>query len=168
MALIVEDGSNVANANSYAELAYIKAYAQLRGITLAADAVIENQVALAMDYLESKRNNYQGLKTYPDQSLQFPRNYLVIDSNEFPNNAIPKELKNALSQLVIEIENGISILPTINEAPIKRETVGPITTEYAVNPGTGLEPIIFSVEALLQPLFKNSTSSGFGVKFMRV
>jgi len=167
MALIVEDGTLVANANSYASLATIKAYAALRGITLGTDPVIENQAILATDYIESKRNKFQGLKVLSTQALQFPRIYLVIDDNEFPENEIPKELINAECQLVIEQQKGIELMPTINEAPIKKEVIGPMSTEYAVSEGNIFEPALLAVDALLQPLFKN-VSSGFSIKTIRV
>ncbi len=169
MTLIVEDGSIVANANSYADLDYIKAYALARGATLSIDdAVIEQQVAIAMDYIEGKRNEYQGIKVDSTQSLQFPRDYLIIDGFDFDSTSIPKELKNALSQLIIEQTNGIDILPTSDEPAIKKETVGPISTEYAVNIGSIIKPSIPAVDLLLAPLLKNVSTSGFALTTIRV
>jgi hypothetical protein len=121
-----------------------------------------------MDYIESKRNRFQGLKVSELQCLQFPRNYLVIDGYSIASNVIPKELKNALAQLVIEQFNGVNILPTITEAPIKKETVGPLSTEYAVNPGDLSSLSITAVDNLLEPLFKNVSSGGFSLTTMRI
>jgi hypothetical protein len=167
MALIVEDGTIVANANAYADSDFIKEYALARGVTLT-DATIETKAIIAMDYIESKRNEFQGIKVSNLQPLQFPRLYLVIDDNQFPANQIPIELKNALSQLVIEQENGINILPTANKAPVKKTTIGPISKEYAVNPGEIFEPIIKSVDILLEPLLKSVSKSGFKLSTLRV
>lgn len=168
MSLIIEDGTIVINAVAYADLTYIKAYATARGITLGGDTVIEQQVLIAMDYIESKRNRFQGLKVSEFQSLQFPRNYLVIDGYAVASNVIPKELKNALAQLVIEQFNGVNILPTVTEAPVKKEVVGPITTEYAVNPGDLSNLSIPAVDNLLEPLFKNVSSGGFALTTLRI
>ncbi len=163
MTLIVEDGSLVANANTYASLNDVKAYALARGLILADDAQTTINIIKSMDFLEAKRKDYQGSKVDITQSLQFPRTALVIDDSDFPNNAIPQELKSALCQLVIELSNGVDLLPTITEAPVRMETVGPIVTEYAVNPGEARSPIMFSVDSLLAPLLKSSQFSGLRI-----
>lgn len=168
MTLIVEDGSNVTNANSFCDLTFIKQFANDRGITLGSDAVIEDQSFKAMDYLEGKRKEYQGIKTYPDQFLQFPRMYVLIDDLAFPQNSIPIELKKAQSQLIIEQTNGVNILPTMSDAPIKKETVGPISTEYAVSNGDINQPVLTAVDLFLQPLLKVQSSSGFALTTIRV
>jgi len=167
MALIVEDGTQVAGANSYASLDTIKAYAVARGVTLGIDSIITTQVLKAMDYLEGKRKDYQGNKVAVTQSLQFPRINVVIDDFEFPSTSIPSMLIQAECQLVIEQSLGIDFMPTMNEPTIKSETIGPIKTEYAVNPGAIFEPFSYAVNALLEPLFK-SGSNAFGVTFLRV
>jgi len=79
---IIEDGTIVTNANSYVTLAEIKAYATARNITLGTDPVIESQSVLAVDYLESKRTQYQGSKVSELQELQFPRYNVKIDGFE--------------------------------------------------------------------------------------
>lgn len=168
MALIVEDGTIVANANAYADLNFIKAYALARGVTLIDDVALESKTIIAMDYIEGRRNEFQGIKVSNLQSLQFPRLYLVIDGNQFPANQIPIELKNALAQLVLEQGNGVNILPTLKEAPIKKESIGPLSTEYAINPGQILQPIITAVDILLEPLFTNVSKSGFKLTTLRV
>lgn len=168
MSLIIEDGTIVSNANSYVTIAEIREFALQRGISLPVDdADIEILSTKAIDYLESKRNEYQGIKVINSQSLQFPRMYLVIDGFDFPSWEIPSELKKAQSQLILELHNGINVLPTFSEAPIKKETIGPLTTEYAVGVGEILEPTILSVDALLKPLLKEQ-SSGFSIKTLRV
>lgn len=86
MTLIVENGTNVPNANSYADLTYIRAYALNRGVTLSVvDADVEAMVFKSMDYIESVASNYQGTKTYTaptytPQSLQFPRSAILYQS----------------------------------------------------------------------------------------
>lgn len=167
MALIVEDGSLVASANSYVSLVDIKAYAVNRGVTLGADSVIEAQSRKAIDYLEGKRSEYQGNKITYNQALQFPRYNLYIDDFEFPYDAIPNELKNAQCQLIIEQSLGVNILPTQSDPAVKSETIGPIKTEYAVNAGSLFEPHLLSVDLLLKPLFKTA-SSGFSLNVVRI
>jgi len=167
MTLIVEDGSIVTDANSYVDLDTIKAYALERLVTLGTDPVIESFAIKAMEYIESKRDQFQGLKVSGTQSLQFPRYYLEIDGYEFPSDSIPNILQKAQCQLVIEQTNGVDIMPTNTEPAIKKEVVGPITTEFAVSTGSYFEPFISSVENLLKPLLKQA-SKGFSISTLRV
>ena len=168
MALIVEDGSVVTNADSYVSLAEIKAYATLHGVTLGADSAIEIQAHFAIDYLESKRLLYQGTKVSEDQELQFPRYFVQIDGFDISETSIPKCLKNAQCQLILEQAAGVNLMPTQTEPGIKKETIGPMSTEYAIANGAINEPILLAVDALLQPLFKNTASSGFSIRSVRV
>jgi len=166
MTLVVEDGSIVANANCYADLATIKAYATARGIALGTDTVIEQQVIKAIDYLEGLRNRFQGNKVVSTQCLQFPRQNVWIDGFEILETVIPNELVKAQCQLVCEQANSIDIMPTQSEPAVKKEVIGPIETEYAVATGTITTPVMTAVDALLEPLFKNN--SGFTLTTVRV
>ena len=167
MALIVENGTGVAGANSYATTDAHRAYAAARGVVLGIDADIETKNALAIDYLEGKRNKFSGSKVNPLQALQYPRYGVSIDGYAMEQTYIPLELIKANSQLILEQQNGVNIMPTQNEPSIKSESIGPIKTEYAINPGSFFEPFIASVETLLEPLYK-SGSTGFGLQTLRV
>ena len=168
MPVVVEDGTIVANANSYNTLAELREFALARGIALSAvDATLTKELTLAMDYLESLRDKYQGIKISQDQPLQFPRIYVIVDGFAVPSDEIPALLKQAQCQLVIEIENNVDIMPTFLEPAIKKETIGPISTEYAVSNGSYFEPFMSKVDSLLKPIFKN-VSEGFTIRTMRV
>ena len=168
MALIVEDGTLVLSANSYRDLDDIKAYAEARGVDLGMDDdAIEVWSNKAIAFLESKRKEYQGTKVISTQSLQFPRVDLTIDDFDFPSTEIPSLIADAQCQLIVEQCLGVDIMPTQKEPAIKSEKIGPIQTDYAVNPGNFFTPFIASVETLLEPLFKSNTSE-FGIRFLRV
>ena len=155
MSLIVEDGSIVANANSYVTVVECQAYATARGLTLPAlEADIEPLLISAIDYLESKRTQYQGTKTDPaNQSLQWPRTGVQIDGVDIGSNVIPKELKDAQCRLACEQAAGVSIMPTKIGPFVTEETVGPLTTKYDASQGNGVQPDMSAVDALLAPLF---------------
>jgi len=74
MALIIEDGTIVAGADSYATLAVLRAYALKRGVTLSAvDADLEVLAIKAMDYIGSFEDKFQSARTDPvNQLLSFP------------------------------------------------------------------------------------------------
>ena len=122
MALIVETGEIVENANSYVDLAYARAYATARGLALSdADDTLEAQLITAMDYLEALRSQYQGTKL---GSLQWPRYGVFIDGVELASDTIPKELKDAQCRLAFEVSSGVDIMPTTSGKYAKREKVG--------------------------------------------
>ena len=165
MTLIIEDGTNVANANSYATLVEARAYALARGVTLSTvDATLESQLIQAMDYLEAQRSRYQGNKTYETQLLQWPRANVWIDAYQFSSVGIPQLLKNAQCQLAMEIHNGVLLLPTITDGAVKREKIDVIEVEY-LESSISSSAVLKKVDSLLQPLFK---TTGFSLGTVRV
>lgn len=154
MALTVETGAIVPNADSYITLVDARTYAAARGITISAtDGTAEIQLRKAFDYLESLRGSYKGVKVDTAQTAQWPRAYVTIDGIDLASNVIPTELKNAQVQLAAAVNSGIDIMPTsTGTAFIKREKVGPIDTEYSEVVSTSGVPIVRIVDALLAPL----------------
>lgn len=154
--IIVEDGSNVPNANSYADLVYVKAYAEQRGFSLGVDdEKTKARMILAMDYIEGFASKYPGSPTYVDQALSWPR----YDAGDYLSNAIPANLLKAEAQLVIEqAVNSVVLLPTTaGGAFITKEKVGPIETEYSeavALSGSANGPYMPAVDLLLSGLFK--------------
>ncbi len=174
MALIIEDGTVVANANSYVTLEEYRAFALARGVVVpAVDADAEVQLIEAMDYLEAQRSKYQGHKTDPAaQLLQFPRTGVVIDCNaELGANDIPVELKQAQMRLAMEVNAGNILMPTSDGRVVKREKVDVIEREFMTggdNGNSGLPmPSFPAVDALLAPLFA-ACGGGFGLRTVRV
>ena len=169
--ITIEDGSNVANANSFVTIAEVRAYAAERGVSLSAtDDDVAVQIIKAKDYLESFANRYQGEIANENQSLQWPRIDVYISGSEtaFPSNAIPKQLKAAQCATVLAINEGVDIMPNYSAADfVVEEQVGPIKTKYADPSKVGITPTLTGVEALLQPLF-GSTMTGFALRTFRV
>ena len=171
MALVIEDGTGVEGANSYITLAEARAYALERGVTLTADdAVLEAHLILAMDYLESLRDKYQGSKTLSTNSLQWPRYPVYIDGTLIGSNVIPQELKDAEAQLAIEQHNGIVISPSVAEkvGAVKKEKVGPLETEYFAGTGSSTgQPVMTKVDELLAPLLDARWRTG-SIRTLRI
>jgi hypothetical protein len=163
--LIVEDGTGVANANSYADLDFIRAYAASRGVTLSDDdEVLEPVVINVMDFIETRCFN--GVRIYAD-GLSFPRSGIVIDGVTIPSNTIPLTLKRAEAQLTIDVAiSGVTLMPSGVSAPqVKREKVGPIETEFFAADAIGA-PDIPLASALLAPL--ECGQGGFAFRTVRV
>lgn len=102
MALIIEDGTIVPNANSYVTTTELQSYIDARGITLTGS--LEPLILQAMDYVETLC--FSGIKRTRDQSLQFPRLCVKIDGYSLDSDTIPQELKNGVVQCAIAIDEG--------------------------------------------------------------
>jgi hypothetical protein len=164
--LVIEDGSNVANANSYATRAEIIAYAAARGVTIADEDATDVFAVKAMDYIERQR--FQGEPTYGvpgvDQALQFPRDGIAYQGGYFDADAIPFLLKNAECEAAMLIASGVDLEPNrAAEQSVKREKVGPLETEYFSPANYGATTP--NLDALLAPLV---VGSGFGITAYRV
>ena len=104
MALVIEDGTGVVGANSYLTVAELRAYAEVRGLTLpTVDSEVEILLVKATDYLELK--SYIGDRASDDQGLSWPRTS-VTDPYWKYTDKIPSQLKLAQSMLAIEVQNG--------------------------------------------------------------
>lgn len=163
MALIIEDGSIVADANSYQSVDDLRLHASLRGVSFgsATDATLETHLIKAIDYLEAQRNRYQGVKVSSAQSLQFPRSGVVVDGLTVGTTEIPRELKKAQMQLAIESFLGNDLQPTrlanatgsvLSE---KIDGVGEVVYSDSAR-GRLSVPAFAKANALLAVLFKRS------------
>lgn len=161
MTLIVEDGSGSdPEANTYSDLAALRAYALSIGVTLATeDIVVEGYAHVGMQYIERRRAQYQGCKTAQENPLQFPRIGMQIDGFDIADDVIPMMLPSALGQLVVEQHNGINIMPTEVGAFVTEDTLGPITTKFSDLFGDERQPGLVRVEGFLAILYSTAGTS---------
>ena len=160
MALVVEDGSIVAGANSYVTAAELNAYVAARGAFLSGDNGSAEQVLLqAMDYVESL--TFIGFKKTEGQALQWPRTGVVIDGYAFPDSAIPKELKAGQIQVAISIDAGVNPLSTLGRET-KREKVDVIEVEYS-DSASETETLRAVNAAFDKIVVGGGTSSSYGI-----
>jgi len=130
MALIVEDGSLVADANSYVSAADFVSWADARGVSYPSYPEIEQKILRAMDYIESLA--FLGEKHEETQALQWPRDYVYIDGYSVESDEIPKELKNAVYEAIkLEIDGDSKL--TASERETVSETIGDISVTYKSN-----------------------------------
>lgn len=156
MALVIEDGSGVAGANSYCSVASARTYASARGLSLpAADAEVELLLIKAVDFIESFRGEFQGLKTTQEQPLQWPRTGATLDGYEVSSTTIPEVLASAQAQLAADA-NLQELMPTSTGREVVMERVDVVQVQYAESGNTNQQPIFTKAEALLKPLFKSS------------
>lgn len=168
--IIVEDGSEVANANAYISVADVRTYAANRGVTLSNDDdAIAAMLIKATDYLETFACQYLGVPTSSTQSLQWPRKGVVFNCDEYPSTAIPKNLIAAQAQAVMAIAEGIALQPNFTAQDyVVKEKVDVIETTYADPIQVGVKPVLTAVDALLAPLFGKCANSGAAIRTIRV
>lgn len=104
MALVVEDGTGIADAESYVSVSDFKTWAEKRSYVLpSADAEIESLLRKGCDFIE--RKSFVGEQEFATQTLAFPR--LVEDVNfSEVSTGIPNKLKTAQMLLAMESMNG--------------------------------------------------------------
>ena len=172
MALIIEDGTQVAGAQSYKTAVQLRAYAALRGVTLSAtDSVLEPYLIKAMDYLEAQRSRYQGVKTASDQALQFPRSGVIVDGWAIESDVIPTLIGDAQMALAMEVADGNDLMPTkladASGAVIREKLEGLGEVQYSDSTsGRLFRPMFDKAEQLLAPLY-GGTATAFGFSLVR-
>lgn len=120
MALIVEDGTGLANAESYVSVAGATAYCTDHGLTAWTGTDTAKEIALrnATQYIDT---NYQFRheRISSAQSLEFPRNYWLWTDPEMTR------LKAACCELAVKALTGSLVIDTEPSTTIKVK-VGPI------------------------------------------
>lgn len=159
MALVIEDGSGVAGANSYISVVDAQAYATARGLAV---VITEASLIRACDYLESLRAEYQGTKTDEDQALQWPRYGAYLDGASIDSDEIPDVLPKAQAQLACDILAGTDIMPTGDGREVLSEAVqGAVSVTYAQT-GAGIaQPALTAARALIDPLLSTTGAMTF-------
>ena len=153
MALVVEDGSVVAGANTYVTLAEFKAWADDRGITYGTDAAVTQQIYRAMDYFE--RLQFIGNKANENQPLQWPRTEALIDGYYADATEIPAPVKLAVYEAVVVEAAGNSELEVQDRRTLK-EKIGDIEVQYADNSeNRKITPALqYALNKIVQPAFQ--------------
>lgn len=132
MALVVEDGTGLPNATTWATRAELIAWAGARGITIPDDDKSDKHLVLAMDYLALL--DWRGEPVNPDQGTPMPRIVYVDDCSDdlqFPGDSVPAPCKRAQLMLATASGQGFTLLaPTTAGARLKRRKVGPMEREF--------------------------------------
>ena len=156
MALIIEDGSGVADANSYGTVAGLQVYADSRGISLpVVTAELEALLINASDYLLGMEDRWQGYRVEATQALSFPREGVFLYGSLQPSTTIPAALINGQYQIAIDYNSG-NMLPTGAGRETIKEKVDVIEVEYAETGQGAFVPIPTKALLTLKPLFDDS------------
>lgn len=158
MALVIEDGTGVAGAESYVTVEQFRDYASKRDRDVSAlvdqDAKIEALLRNSMDYMQAQ--DYRGIMSYPlVQSLAWPRTDYWVCTDDTATSLLPPAILQAQIVIALDIFDGNDPLETTSSedaVPIIQETIGPITTKYA-SPGGGEvpTPVLRRADSILAP-----------------
>ena len=172
MPLIIEDGTQVENANSYTDLDNARIVAAKFGVTLDADdAVAKNNLIIAYNWLNTLESEFQGVRlsdqdTSTSQTGVCPRSPVYIRDNLQDKNSIPDELIESQVVASHANESGSILIPIIpsTSGSIKRETLDGVgTLEYfeGYTPsGEDANSALNFAKSLLEPLFKSALNGG--------
>jgi hypothetical protein len=139
MSLIVENGTGLANAESYISVADADTYHSNRGSsawTSLTTAVKEQALRKATDYIEQVyRLRFLGFRHTELQALSFPRDevqrkdFTYLNQFSFyPNDVVPTEVANACADLGLRASTD-DLAPDI-ERIAKKEKVASLEVEY--------------------------------------
>ncbi len=140
MALVLEDGTGLANANSYASEATLGTYADDRGLTLASGDA-EAALIRASQWLDSTyRSRFQGYRVRERaQALEWPR-FSVYDASGFlvDSDSVPVEIVSATCEAAIrELTEAGSLAPDLDRGgQIKELGAGSVRIVYGDNAPT--------------------------------
>ncbi|WP_426269147.1 DnaT-like ssDNA-binding protein [Dyella kyungheensis] len=147
MSLLVEDGSGVAGAEAYISVADADAYFAARGNADWADldtTAKEAALRKGCDYMEGVYT-WKGMRATKTQTLSWPRKCVVVDRVHVPSDRVPLAIARANAELAVRASAGD--LSADEGSQVTRETVGPITVEYAQ--GARQNPRYAAVDAML-------------------
>lgn len=137
MALIVENGTGLANADAYISLSTFKAYCSERAYRWedSEDFAIEAAIRLATGWIDTY-NRYKGSRLVATQFLEFPRADLT-DWSSHPVTGVPHRLKHACAELAFKALTQSLYTDLDRGGMVQSESVGPISVTYAAGAPPG-------------------------------
>ena len=162
--LIVEDGSIVADANSYVTYDYALAYHALRGNSAwAAGSELNQQYAIirATQAVDSiYKGKWKGEPTeYGAQELEWPRSGVTVGSTSIDDDVIPAAIKKAVCEAALrELATPGSMTPDLDRGgEIKRVKADVVEVEYM--DGANSTTTFTAIDGLLADLVTGTSAS---------
>lgn len=133
MALVVEDGSGKANAESYITVADADARHTSLGNTSWTGATTAKEAALrkATNYMvQAYRQRWTGfrVKAIPAQALDWPRYGVEVDNLPVHFDIVPTDIANACADLALKALTS-DLAPDLTRGVVRKK-IGPMETEY--------------------------------------
>ena len=162
--LIVEDGSIVADANSYIAYDYAVSYHALRGNSAwaaASDADQQYAIIRATQAVDSiYKGKWKGNPTeYGTQELEWPRSGVTVGSTSIDDDVIPAAIKKAVCEAALrELASPGSMTPDLDRGgEIKRVKADVVEVEYM--DGANSTTTFTAIDGLLADLVTGTSAS---------
>lgn len=164
MALVVEDGTGLATAESFISVADTDTRHTNLGNTAWTGTTAAKEQALrrATEYMQQVyRSRWKGNRHTTTQALSWPRNSVVVDDFVvIESNVVPVEVKNACADLALKSLSE-TLAPDLTRAVV-REKVGPIETEF--DRGSPQAKRYRAIDLMLAPLLKGAGATALLVR----
>lgn len=158
--LIIEDGTGVTGANSYASVVNLLDYAAETRKTISSDP--SSLLISAKRYIETL--NFIGVKTAKTNPMQWPRSSAMIDGYYVDNDEIPQILIDLQCEVALSIDAGLNPM-AIKARATKKEKVGEIEVEYM--DGANSVDINPSINELARKLVTGGLMGGVALSLSR-
>jgi DnaT-like ssDNA binding protein len=166
MALVVEDGTGVASADSYVSTADADTYHGSRGNAawaLLDQTTKEINLRVATDFmLATFRGAWKGYRSTSTQRLDWPRADVQRDRDDafaylalIPFNIVPDEVKQACAEYAL-VNSTTPLLTSLSRGK-KSVKIGPIEIEYDGN--SAMQTAFIMASRRLAPLLKSGGNS---------
>lgn len=154
MALIVEDGSIVAGADSYVSLSDARALAAKYGWELPADDTeAEQALRNGAGYVGLQEPAMCGRRVSAAQELAYPRQGVTLYGFDIASNTIPTAVIRAQVAAAVEYGAGTDVRATNDGRATSLERVeGAVTVQYFNNGNNGTSVVITAAMDALGPL----------------
>ena len=164
MAIVTEDGTGLATAETYISVTDTDTYHAARGQdTWATITTAQKEQALrrATEYMtQVYTSRWQGDRVYPNvQALDWPRLGVVVNNDFVDNDAVPTTIERACAELALKAAAG-ALLDDLTQGVI-REKVGVIEVEYDRLSSRVVK--YKAIDAMLQPFFKSGGGASMGL-----
>lgn len=164
----VEDGSGLAAADSYVDVAFTDAYLlqYRRGSSweTATTQAKEDALLVAAQYLDAKFGcRWLGSRGSADQGLDWPRKRVILNGerlDESGTDSIPRDLKRAQSEMALTVLDGTDPFEVLasGAGSVKAESseLGPLKERFEYVGGARELPVFRNVALLLSRLVRPS------------
>ena len=164
MALVVESGVGLADADSFISLEDARSFAAKFGITLPAnDTAAEVALRQGCQYVELQQKCFSGSRLTTTQALSWPRTGATnVYSFDYADGYMPKQLGFAQVYAAAEYAAGTDVRATDDGKVIASEQVtGAVAVSYFDNGKTGGAVVITRAMDELAPLLVVCGNNGF-------
>lgn len=158
MALVVEDGTGMDDAEAYITVADADTYFSGRGNTAWAalgTPAKEAALRLGADYMEATYSQrWKGDRVSETQALSWPRDDVEVNGFDVDNDAVPLAVARANAELAVRASAGDLLAD--QSAQVKQEVVGPISVTYQDSARQSVRYAI--VDGMLAPYLSGSAN----------